>query len=92
MNPFRCSGRSSKPKGKMMLVQQLIQIHPGGREEILDSWIHKNIPQDLTCSDVTTSVHLEDGTFLTTSEEQMEREISRYLSLISKLFWWTIHL
>ena len=87
MNPFRCTDRNSKPKGKLMLIQQLIQIHPGGKEEILDSWIHKNIPQDLTCNDVTTTVRFDDGTFRTTRDEHMERELSQYLSLISKLFW-----
>ena len=73
----------------MMMVQQLIQILPGGRQEILESWIHRDIPQNLTCSDVSTTIHLEDGTFMTTSEQEMDREISRYLTLISKLLWWT---
>ena len=87
MNPFRCFDRNSKPKSKLMLIQQLIQIHPGGKEEILDSWIHKNIPQDLTCTNVTTTVSFDDGTFRTTIDNHIEQELSQYLSLISKLFW-----
>ena len=101
MNPFRCSSTSSdpknkkqdhrkatvkEPKGRRMLVQQFIKIHPGGREEILDTWVHRDIPQDLTCDNVATSIRLNDGTTLTTSEDLMEQQISRYMSLISKLF------
>ena len=85
MNPFRCTSTGSDPNSqkqghkrktadkdpedKMILVQEFIRILPGGKEEILDTWVHRDIPQDLTLDNVETTVHLDDGTILTTKKE-----------------------
>ena len=84
MNPFRCS-TSSEPNSqkqghkrkkavknsedRMILVQEFIRILPGGTVEILDTWVHRNIPQDLTLNNIETTVHLDNGTILTTKKE-----------------------